>query len=161
MNDLVKVINGKVVVSSKDVADKFGKVHRNVMRDISRLECSDSFRLLNFEQSSYISKQNKVLSCVEMTRDGFCFLAMGFTGKKAGEWKEAYIKAFNEMENSLIKGFSSTMEQLNALASKIEKDKDVASKLGRALSEYKVVKKDNEIKFKQAFEKAQLNLGFK
>lgn len=33
-----------------------------------------------------------------ITRDGFMFLVMGFTGKTAAKWKEAYIKAFNEME---------------------------------------------------------------
>ena len=32
-----------------------------------------------------------------MNRDGFS-LAMGFTGKKALEWKWQYIKAFNQME---------------------------------------------------------------
>lgn len=28
---------------------------------------------------------------------------MGFTGKKASEWKEKYIKAFNQMEKRLLK----------------------------------------------------------
>ena len=37
-----------------------------------------------------------------MSRDGFTFLVMGFTGKKAMEWKWKYINAFNQMEN-LIK----------------------------------------------------------
>ena len=36
-----------------------------------------------------------------ITRDGFTFLAMGFTGKIAAKFKEAYINAFNEMENKL------------------------------------------------------------
>ena len=33
-----------------------------------------------------------------MTRDGFTFLAMGFTGPRAAVFKEAYIEAFNKME---------------------------------------------------------------
>ena len=33
-----------------------------------------------------------------MNRDGFTFLAMGFTGKKADAWKWKYIDAFNTME---------------------------------------------------------------
>lgn len=33
-----------------------------------------------------------------MNRDGFSLLVMGFTGKKALEWKLQYIKAFNQME---------------------------------------------------------------
>ena len=34
-----------------------------------------------------------------MNRDGFSLLVMGFTGKKALEWKLQYIKAFNQMES--------------------------------------------------------------
>lgn len=33
-----------------------------------------------------------------MNRDGFSLLVMGFTGKKALEWKLKYIEAFNKME---------------------------------------------------------------
>lgn len=36
-----------------------------------------------------------------MTKDGFIFLVMGFTGKKAAQFKEAYINAFNQMEKEL------------------------------------------------------------
>ncbi len=36
-----------------------------------------------------------------MTKDGFIFLVMGFTGKKAAAFKEAYIAEFNSMEASL------------------------------------------------------------
>lgn len=38
-----------------------------------------------------------------LTRDGFTFLAMGFTGRVAAQFKEAYINAFNEMEEMLRK----------------------------------------------------------
>lgn len=33
-----------------------------------------------------------------MTQDGFTLLVMGFTGKKAMQFKEQYIKEFNEMK---------------------------------------------------------------
>jgi Rha family phage regulatory protein len=36
-----------------------------------------------------------------ITRDGFVFLAMGFTGTKAAQFKEAYINVFNQMEKQL------------------------------------------------------------
>ncbi|MDY5481880.1 MAG: Rha family transcriptional regulator [Veillonella caviae] len=39
-----------------------------------------------------------------MNRDGFSLLAMGFTGKKALQWKLKYIEAFNEMEETLKQG---------------------------------------------------------
>lgn len=87
--------------NSKNVADVFGKTHRDVLRDIKKLDCSEDFRARNFAQSSYISKQNKELQCFDMTRDGFAFLCMGYTGKKAAVFKEAYILEFNRMADSL------------------------------------------------------------
>ena len=36
-----------------------------------------------------------------MNRDGFTLLAMGFTGKKAMNFKLEYIQLFNKMEQSL------------------------------------------------------------
>ena len=102
MNNLVKVTNGELMTTSKIIADVFGKAHRKVTRDINELDCSAEFRATNFGQSSYTSPQNKVLKCFDITRDGMVFLCMGFTGKKAGEWKEKYIAAFNEMEKGLL-----------------------------------------------------------
>ena len=43
-----------------------------------------------------------------MNRDGFTFLVMGFTGKKANQWKWDYIKAFNSME-AIIREKSTTI----------------------------------------------------
>lgn len=99
---LVAVENEHAVTTSMRVAEVFGKEHKNVLRDIQNLECSDDFRKLNFEPS-FIIKQlpnngSKKLPMYYITRDGFMFLVMGFTGKTAAKWKEAYIKAFNEME---------------------------------------------------------------
>jgi Rha family phage regulatory protein len=84
--------------TSVDLARNFGKRHDNVIRDIVNLTIPDEFRLLNFEESSYLNEQGKGQSMYEMTRDGFTLLAMGFTGKKAMRWKIKYIAAFNVME---------------------------------------------------------------
>ena len=89
------------VVSSLDVAETFGKDHKNILRDIRRLECSDEFRRLNFEQSEYLNEQNHKQPMCYMTRDGFTILVMGYTGEKAMRFKEAYIKQFNAMEKTL------------------------------------------------------------
>lgn len=89
------------VVSSLDVAETFGREHKNVLRDIRELECSDEFRRLNFEQSEYTNKQNHGQPMYYMTRDGFTILAMGYTGEKAMRFKESYIKQFNAMEKAL------------------------------------------------------------
>lgn len=84
--------------SSLQVAEMFGKQHKSVLRAIANLDCSEEFGRLNFAPSSYVNDQNKKQPCYCMTRDGFTFLAMGFTGKKAAQFKEAYIKRFNDME---------------------------------------------------------------
>lgn len=93
--------NNIPVVSSRDIAARFGKEHKNVLRDINNMECSDEFRRLNFEPSSYTNKQNKSQPEYLITKDGFTFLVMGFTGKEAAAFKEKYIAAFNYMAESL------------------------------------------------------------
>lgn len=103
MQDLVEIQEGKPVVNSLKVAEKFGKAHKNVLQKIVNLECTPEFGRLNFQPSSYTNKQNKTVPCYLLTRDGFSFLCMGFTGPTAAKWKEAYINAFNQMENALLK----------------------------------------------------------
>lgn len=93
--------DGTAMCSSRQVAELFEKEHNHVMRDIRELDCSEEFRLSNFgqifEKDSYGRKQ----PVFYMTRDGFTFLAMGYRGRKAAKFKEAYIKRFNEMEQYL------------------------------------------------------------
>ena len=50
-----------------------------------------------------------------LTRDGFSLLAMGFTGKKALQFKIAFINAFNEVEKLLQKEIKSTNKYLTDL----------------------------------------------
>ncbi|MFM2485203.1 Rha family transcriptional regulator [Celerinatantimonas yamalensis] len=83
----------------------FGKHHRNVLRKIESLECSAEFHALNFEVMENEveiglgkTRQEKAYRII---RDGFVFLAMGFTDTKAAQFKEAYINAFNQMEKQL------------------------------------------------------------
>ena len=102
----------KVVVSSRTVAEAFGKRHDNVLRDVKNLECTAEFRLLNFEESSYLNEQQRDTLEMLMTRDGFTFLAMGFTGPRAAVFKEAYIEAFNKMENELKNRKQASLEEM-------------------------------------------------
>ena len=90
--------NDQAMTSSLLVAKEFGKAHAKVMRDIENLNCSDEFRLANFGDSSFKNEQGREFPMVTMTKDGFSFLVMGYTGKKAARFKEAYINAFNKME---------------------------------------------------------------
>lgn len=132
MTDLVfKGQNDQVLTNSLLVAEKFGKEHSKVMRDIENLSCSNEFRAANFGVSSYISLQNKELPMYVITKDGFSFLVMGYTGKKAGLFKEEYIKAFNTMERSLkeIKTPQTYAEALRRLADEVEAKEQIQYQL--------------------------------
>ena len=91
------------MTDSLKVADVFGKRHKNIIQAVKELDCSEEFRRLNFQPSYYLNEQNKRQPKFNMTQDGFTFLVMGFRGKKAAEFKEAYIKQFNEMREWISK----------------------------------------------------------
>ena len=92
--------DGRVIVSSRDIARVFEKRHDNVIRDIRNIIAQDpKWGLLNFEESNYINEQNHIQPSYVLNRDGFTILVMGYTGEKAMRFKKAYIAAFNEMES--------------------------------------------------------------
>ncbi len=95
---------GTPMASSLDVAKVFGKEHKNVLQSIENLfeDIPQDFTELNFQPSSYMNQQNKEQPMYLLTRDAFTLLAMGFTGKKAMQFKIAYIEAFNAMEKQLL-----------------------------------------------------------
>lgn len=91
----------RLFVTSLDISNRFGKQHKDVLHAIRTVDCSEEFGRRNFAPSSYNNSQNKAQPMFEITRDGFVFLCMGFTGPQAALWKERYITAFNEMEAAL------------------------------------------------------------
>ena len=97
----LKFENQQITCSSLDISNHFEKQHKDVLRAIRNLECSQEFTERNFAPSEYTDPTGRKLESFKITRDGFTFLAMGFTGKKAAAWKEAYINAFNQMEKRL------------------------------------------------------------
>jgi Rha family phage regulatory protein len=90
---LVQVKDGKIFTTSLIVAEAFEKQHKNVLRDIRELECSDEFAQRNFLSGSYRDARGKSQPMYHLTRDGFFFLATGFTGKRAAVVKETFIVA--------------------------------------------------------------------
>lgn len=99
MNELVYLKNDEAVCDSLQVAGKFGKEHRAVLRDIDNLIAQNCAVKNLFHLSQYKADNGQKYRKFIMNRDGFSLLAMGFTGKRALEWKLQYIKAFNQMEN--------------------------------------------------------------
>lgn len=104
MKQLVVIQNNQIVVSSKDLAEHFNKDHKNILRDIREILSAQNRANEFFQEESY-SYNGRRLPMYLMNRDGFSLLAMGFTGKKALQWKLKYIEAFNEMEETLKQGY--------------------------------------------------------
>lgn len=102
----VQIIDGKAVTTSRKIAEIFEKQHKDILRAIRELEIPADYRERNFAPSVYEQPNpsgGKPIQHPEylITRDGFTILAMGFTGKKAMEFKIAFINAFNTMEECL------------------------------------------------------------
>ncbi|MBF7683927.1 Rha family transcriptional regulator [Acinetobacter sp. B5B] len=101
-SSMVHIEHGQPLTTSTSIAERFNKAHKNILRDIEKLECSDEFRELNFELTFEINKignTERKTPYYKITRDGFAFLCMGFTGKEAARFKEDYINAFNLLES--------------------------------------------------------------
>lgn len=101
MSQLVFIENNRPVTDSLTVAEVFGKNHKDVLRDIRNLDCSEEFNQRNFAQIEYQDSQNRTYQKYLMTQDGFTFLVMGYTGKEAARFKEMYINEFNRMREQL------------------------------------------------------------
>lgn len=112
--------NGNDVTTSLIVAQVFGKEHKNVVRDIENLSCSETFNQLNFERITYKDARNREQTAYEMTKDGFSFLVMGYTGAKAGEFKEKFISEFNKRESLLKNDDYILMRSQQILQKRIE-----------------------------------------
>lgn len=94
----VTLKDGHAISTSVTVAEVFKKQHKDVLRAIRNLEIDEQFARRNFAPTSYLDKSARKSPMVEITRDGFTLLAMGFSGREAMQFKVAYIQRFNEME---------------------------------------------------------------
>lgn len=91
--------NDQALTDSLTVAEMFEKRHDHVLVKIEKI-MNDSPEKSGqcFHKTRYKDASGKMNTKYLMNRDGFTFLAMGFTGKKADAWKWKYIDAFNTME---------------------------------------------------------------
>ena len=111
---IVKMVEGEALADSRDVAAYFRKEHKRVLQTIREMHCSADFRRHNFVPFKINDLTGETTSHVMMTKDGFSFLVMGFTGATAAVFKESYIQAFNTMEAELRAGpFRDPTEVLN------------------------------------------------
>lgn len=104
MTPLVAVQSDKTIrTTSRIIAKVFGKNHKDVLKAIDNLECSEKFSRRNFAPRDFTNSRGQTFKEYVITRDGFMFLAMGFTGKKAAEFKELFIEEFNRLEQAVLK----------------------------------------------------------
>ena len=161
--DLVQINNGQAVTSSLQVAEYFGKKHQHVMEKVRALlaEIPSDWGVSNFRQSSYFNVQGKEQPCYEMTKDGFTLLAMGFTGKKAIEFKLNYINAFNTMIEIIQNKGISLQQQFLIADKELKTATEIASHAGYTLNH--VGKKVKPVKKRirdNLLEKLQIALPF-
>ncbi|MFL0197993.1 Rha family transcriptional regulator [Clostridium sp. WILCCON 0269] len=117
----------KALVSSRVIADNFNKEHAEVINAIEgRKDTNGTIKnngLINqlfesgisqpekyFIKNTYTSRGKKYTEYL-LTRDGFSLLVMGFTGRKALQWKLKYIEAFNRMEAFIKEKLSSEWKE--------------------------------------------------
>ena len=105
---------GAAFCSSRQVAETFGREHKNVIASVREAiaETGDfaaDFSATNFIEVKY-KDRNRFYPEFLLTKDGFTYVAMKFTGKKAARFRVAYIQRFNDMERFIKNMLTARME---------------------------------------------------
>ncbi len=153
MNKLVIMKEQQAVTTSLEEAENFERNHRDVLKAIDDLKegVAENYADL-FYEDTYTHPQNKQeYRMIYMNRDGFTLLAMGFTGKKALEFKLKYIKAFNEMETHLN---LTSMTQEDIMIATLKTQKEIKQQLNTVTSDVESLK--NEVDLSR-YQKAKLS----
>lgn len=117
MNELVFLKSRQALTTSLKVAEVFGKRHNDVLRAIESAQ--DNLRKIAHVEkaiikSEYVDAKGERRPMYLLNRDGFTFVAMGFTGTKATEFKWNYIQAFNAMEQMLLQQQNEQWREIRA-----------------------------------------------
>ena len=91
-------INGDVYTTSLNVAETYGKEHKNVMAKIKHfLEVIPELAELSFKLGYYLDPNNQERPMYYIDRKGFAMLVNKFTGDKALIFTAKYTDAFERM----------------------------------------------------------------
>ena len=103
--NLVNIDNrdGKLVVSSRIIAEQLGKRHSDVLEQIERISESEEFRSLIIPSTYTVEGQNRTYKEYLLTKDGFTLYMFNIQGYN--DFKMIYINRFNEMEKELKEQF--------------------------------------------------------
>ena len=117
MTDIIlSTQNGEPVVSSREVAERFNKNHKDVLRAIENLAAQNCATKSMFYETTF-ENRGKQYPMYLMNRDGFSLLTFGFTGDEALEWKLKYIfeAVWNEIYEAMERrGFNLELRVSNA-----------------------------------------------
>ena len=138
--EFVSIEGNRLVTDTLRVAKHFHKRHADVLRTYDSRECSAEFSQRNFAPAEYVDAQGKLRRMVQMTKDGFMFLVLGFTGSEAALIKEAFIAAFNQMAAFIRTGQRGLLQDLFALHERERASKERASTGSHAMLERKALK---------------------
>ena len=100
---IMKSDNGELVVSSRDIASGIGKEHYDIIKKI-RSVLNDG----EFSAVEYIDAKGEKRPEYLLPKDSFILLLMNYQGYN--DFKRAYIKRFNEMENALKEQYTHQTE---------------------------------------------------
>lgn len=139
--------DGQPFTTSRAVAERFGKQHKDVLKAIRTLldDMPDpEFGRRNFAPSSYLNAQRKTQPEYRLTHDGFALLAMGLTGTDALAWKVAFLQAFRTLEAELAERTARFARALHTLRPALlpvvqgteqgQTRADIAAPLGKSLA---------------------------
>lgn len=151
MKNLVIMKDHQAVTSSLQVADSFEKNHRDVLESIRNLTAENTATKIMFFETTYKNSRGQEYPEFLMNRDGFTLLAMGFTGKKALEFKLKYIQAFNEMEKYLN---LTSMSQEDIMIATLKTQKEIKQQLNTVTSDVESLKHEVDL---SRYQKAKLS----
>ena len=99
MNELINVNikneNGKLLVSSRDIAKGLEKEHKDVLSKIREVLDRNEYFI-----STYTDKKGKIRPQYFIDKNSFILLIMNYTGYN--DFKRAYIKQLNTMQDTLL-----------------------------------------------------------
>lgn len=117
----VENVNGKLVVSSRVIAEQLGKRHDHIIRDLQKILTNPNVGALIIP-SEYKDKKGEMRKKYLLTKDGFILYMFNIQGYN--DFKMAYINRFNQMEQQLQNKFQvpgSFAEALRLAADQQEK----------------------------------------
>ena len=117
--------DGELVVTSRQVAEDFEKMHKHILESIRNLVDENSAVKSMFIESQF-ENRGKMYPEYLITRDWFSLLVMGFTGSKALQWKLKYIEAFNKMEQTIKNPYSHLSKEVQAIFALDHKQQQLA-----------------------------------